>query len=88
LSESLRDRQILLIGGTGGLGAATTELLAAEQARLVVSYQSRQDRAQPFEKFGHLVQADITRAEDRNRLLDAAPEELLCRQPNRPLLPA
>lgn len=72
MPDSLRGRQVLLTGGTGGLGAATTELLAAEQARLILSYRSRQDRAQPFEKFGQLIQADITRAEDRNRLLDAA----------------
>jgi len=74
LPESLRDRQVLLIGGTGGLGAATTELLAAEQARLIVSYRSRQDRAQAFEKFGQLVQADITQSEDRRKLLGAAPD--------------
>ena len=74
MPESLRDRQVLLIGGTGGLGAATTQLLAAEQARLIVSYHSRRDRAQTLEKFGQLVQADITRPEDRKKLLDAAPE--------------
>ncbi len=74
MPESLRDRQVLLIGGTGGLGAATTELLAAEQARLLVSYHSRRDRAQAFEKFGQLVQSDITQSEDRKKLLDAAPD--------------
>src|SRR5260370_121340 len=54
--------------------AATTELPAAEQARLVVSYHSRRDRAQAFEKFGQLVQSDITQSEDRKKLLDAAPD--------------
>jgi NAD(P)-dependent dehydrogenase (short-subunit alcohol dehydrogenase family) len=73
LPESLRDRELLLVGGTGGLGAASTRLLAGEGARLVISYRSRQDRARDFKAFGTLVEADITQAEDRRKLLDAAP---------------
>ena len=74
MPESLRGRQVILVGGTGGVGAASTELLASEGANLIVSYRSRQDRARAFEKFGQVIQADITRQEDRAKLLDAAPE--------------
>ena len=50
---------IVLVGGAGGLGAATAELLAAEGAQVIVSSRSQG------------IQADITKAEDRKRLLDS-----------------
>ena len=59
--SSLAGREILLAGGAGGLGSATAELLAAEGAAVVIG--SRE----------HGLRADITRAEDRKRLLDAVP---------------
>ena len=74
MADSLEGRQVILVGGSGGVGSASTELLAGEGANLVIGYQSKQDRARAFEKFGRVVRADITRAEDRARLLDAAPE--------------
>jgi 3-oxoacyl-[acyl-carrier protein] reductase len=74
LADPLRGREVILAGGSGGVGAASTELLAAEGARLVISYRSNRERARGFEKLGRIVEADITRSEDRARLLDAAPE--------------
>jgi NAD(P)-dependent dehydrogenase (short-subunit alcohol dehydrogenase family) len=71
--DSLRGREIVVVGGAGGLGAASTELLAAEGARLVIGYRSREDRARQFEKLGKVIQADITQPEGRLALLDAAP---------------
>ncbi|MEO8125928.1 MAG: SDR family oxidoreductase [Bryobacteraceae bacterium] len=65
---------IVLAGGSGGLGAATAELLAAEAFPLVVSYRSNALRAEKLSGIAKLVQADITVAEDRARLLDAAPD--------------
>lgn len=53
---------IVLVGGAGGLGSATAELLRSEGARVVISSRSQG------------IQADITRAEDRTRLLDAVPD--------------
>jgi NAD(P)-dependent dehydrogenase (short-subunit alcohol dehydrogenase family) len=50
---------IVLVGGAGGLGSATAELLAADGANVIVSSRS------------HGIQADITKAEDRARLLDS-----------------
>jgi 3-oxoacyl-[acyl-carrier protein] reductase len=75
MAESLRGREIILAGGAGGLGQAVAELLAAEGARLVVSYRSNAERARRLEGSGaRIVQADITGPDDRKRLLDAAPE--------------
>lgn len=74
MPDALRGKQIVLAGGSGGLGSATAELLAAEGARLVVSYCTDAGRAAPLAAIARLVQADLTAAIDRKRLLDAAPE--------------
>jgi NAD(P)-dependent dehydrogenase (short-subunit alcohol dehydrogenase family) len=66
--------QIVLAGGSGGLGAATAELLAAEGSPLVVSYRSNAERAQKLSGIATLIQADLTIREDREKLLDAAPD--------------
>jgi len=70
----LRDRQVVLAGGSGGIGSATAERLSSEGARVVISYFRNADRAAPWRSRAAVVQADITRVEDRTRLLDAAPE--------------
>lgn len=57
----LNGLEVLLVGGAGGLGRPTAELLESEGARVIVSSRS------------HGVQADITQPEDRRRMLDAAP---------------
>lgn len=54
--------QIVLAGGAGGLGSATAELLREERAKVIVGSRS------------HGVHADITNAEERERLLEAAPD--------------
>lgn len=71
MPDTLRDREILLAGGTGGLGSATAELLAAEGARLVMSYRSNGARAERYKNLGTIVQADLASAADRERLLDS-----------------
>ncbi|MBZ5611151.1 MAG: SDR family oxidoreductase [Acidobacteriia bacterium] len=60
--STIEQRAILLVGGAGGLGSATAELLAAEGANVVVSSRSSG------------LRADITKADDRKRLLDAVPK--------------
>ena len=72
MPEPLRGKQIVLAGGSGGLGSATTELLAAEGAALVVSYRANAARAATLGAIARVLQADLGRAEDRARLLDAA----------------
>jgi len=61
----LRDRTILVAGASSGLGAVTARWLAEDGARVVASYRKR--------PIPDGIQADLTRPEDRRRLLDAAP---------------
>jgi 3-oxoacyl-[acyl-carrier protein] reductase len=74
LAETLRDREIVLAGGSGGLGSAVVQLLAAEGARLVVSYRSNREHAERLRGSARIVAADLTADADRHRLLDAAPQ--------------
>lgn len=74
MPESLQGREIVLAGGSGGLGSAAAELLASEGARLVVSYRSDAERAARLGDIATVVQADLTEAAGRKRLLDAAPQ--------------
>jgi len=71
--ETLRDREIVLAGGAGGLGSAAAEMLAAEGARLVIGYRRNAERTERWRDRATVMQADLTSAADRRRLLDAAP---------------
>ncbi len=73
MPDSLKGRQILVVGGAGGLGAATSALLAAEGAVLTVTYRANRERAEQLAGIARVVQADITSQEDRGRLLAAMP---------------
>lgn len=53
--------EILLAGGAGGLGSVTAELLTQDGARVTVASRS------------HGIRTDITKAEERARLLEASP---------------
>jgi len=57
----VRDLEVLLAGGAGGLGAATADLLNSQGARVVISSRV------------HGLRVDVTRAADRQRLLEAVP---------------
>jgi 3-oxoacyl-[acyl-carrier protein] reductase len=74
LPETLQGREIVLAGGSGGLGSAAAGLLAAEGAKLVLSYRANRERAERLHGSAHIVQADLSVDADRKRLLDAAPE--------------
>jgi NAD(P)-dependent dehydrogenase (short-subunit alcohol dehydrogenase family) len=54
--------EVLLVGGAGGLGSATSDLLKSQGANVIVSSRT------------HGIRADITVADDRKRLLDALPK--------------
>ena len=71
--QPLTGREIVLAGGAGGLGAETARALAAEGARLVVSYRSNAVRAEALAPMAVLRRADLASAKDRAALLDAAP---------------
>jgi NAD(P)-dependent dehydrogenase (short-subunit alcohol dehydrogenase family) len=72
MADSLRDREIVLAGGTGGLGSALATLLLEEGVRLTLSFYQQENRARGWENRATLVQADLTSAADRARLLAAA----------------
>lgn len=59
---SIAGREVLLVGGAGGLGSAAAELLEQEGAHVVISSRHRG------------LRADITKAADRKWLLDAVPK--------------
>jgi NAD(P)-dependent dehydrogenase (short-subunit alcohol dehydrogenase family) len=73
MPDSLVGREVILAGGAGGIGSAITELVVGEGARVIVSYRNNRDRAARWESSTTVVQADLTVAADRTRLLDAAP---------------
>src|SRR5262245_20025273 len=73
MPDGIRGMTVVLAGGSGGLGSAATALLAEEGAKLVVSYRENRARAEQLSTIATVVQADITSADDRRRLLDAAP---------------
>jgi NAD(P)-dependent dehydrogenase (short-subunit alcohol dehydrogenase family) len=70
---SLRGREIVLAGGAGGIGSAVTALLAGEGAKLAIGVHRHAGRATAWEQAARVVEADITQADGRRRLLDAAP---------------
>jgi 3-oxoacyl-[acyl-carrier protein] reductase len=76
----LAGRVVIIAGGTGGLGAATTMLLAREGAKLVVGFRSNRPRAEALRaavtsQTGEtisLVEGDLVLPEVRRVYLDAA----------------
>jgi len=60
--SSIEGLEILLVGGAGGLGSAAARLLESEGARVVISSRHQG------------LRADMTKADDRKRLLDAVPK--------------
>ncbi|MEW6208582.1 MAG: SDR family oxidoreductase [Acidobacteriota bacterium] len=78
--RSLADRSILIAGGAGGLGAATSALLASCGARLTIGYRSNRDRAEALKlalEAGYaasvqLTEGDISDAGTRAAYIEAA----------------
>jgi len=73
MEQTLREKEIIVAGGAGGLGIALTRMLIAQGARVIVSYVHNRERAESIEGVASVVPADLTRDEDRARLLDSAP---------------
>jgi NAD(P)-dependent dehydrogenase (short-subunit alcohol dehydrogenase family) len=69
----LHSKQIILAGGTGGLGSAVASLLLEDGARLTLSFLRQAQRAHQWEGRAAVMQADLISSSDRTRLLDAAP---------------
>jgi 3-oxoacyl-[acyl-carrier protein] reductase len=71
LTESLKGREVLLVGGSGGIGSALASMLLEEGARVTISYRSNRDRAERWRQSARVIQADITVSADRAKLLDS-----------------
>ena len=80
VDRPLAGRVVIVAGGTGGLGAATTVLLAREGAKLVVGFRSNRGRAEALRdavagQTGEtiaLVEGDLALPEVRHAYLEAA----------------
>lgn len=80
LEPSIAGRNVLLSGGTGGLGSAAAIALARDGANLICGYRSDRTRAERLraairERFSvgcELIQGDIGEASIRRRCIDAA----------------
>ena len=72
-SDSLQGREVILAGGSGGLGSVLTASLLAEGARVVLSYVRHRERAVRWEAAAAVLKADLAVTADRKGLLDAAP---------------
>lgn len=78
MSVSLRNfagREIILAGGSGGLGSEVAPILSKDGAKLIVSFChiENKPRADALSPIATIIQADVTNVDDRKRLLDAAP---------------
>ncbi len=64
--------RVLLVGGSGGLGRASAELLASDGWEVIVSYRQNAARAKAMPDIAKVIKADITDAVSRTHLLDEA----------------
>jgi NAD(P)-dependent dehydrogenase (short-subunit alcohol dehydrogenase family) len=80
---SLKGRVILVAGGAGGLGSATSALLARDGATVVIGYRRDREKAEAlrtvletrYARYGSVVElvgGDIGDAETRKRYVEAA----------------
>jgi NAD(P)-dependent dehydrogenase (short-subunit alcohol dehydrogenase family) len=77
--NQLAGKTVIIAGGTGGLGAATSTLLAREGAHLIIGYRKNRERAgklsesisKQFAGKAQLIEGEIASAEVRRNYLEA-----------------
>ncbi len=77
METGLRDRRVLVTGGSGGIGAACVRLFAAEGAEVVVHYHGGRERAEAAGG-DRVVQADLRDEADVARMFGEAGELDVC----------
>jgi 3-oxoacyl-[acyl-carrier protein] reductase len=78
VETGLEGKRVLVTGASGGIGAACARAFAAEGALLALHYHRGRERGEALaaELNAALLQADLTREEDAERLFAAASDSL------------
>lgn len=77
METGLRGKRVLVTGASGGIGSACVRAFAAEGAAIVAHYHHGRGRAEALGDV-QLVQADLTREEEVERLFAEAGELDIC----------
>jgi 3-oxoacyl-[acyl-carrier protein] reductase len=77
METGLRGKRVLVTGASGGIGSACVRAFLAEGAEVVAHYHRGSERAEALGSV-QLVQADLTREEDTDRLFEEAGELDVC----------
>jgi 3-oxoacyl-[acyl-carrier protein] reductase len=78
VDTGLEGKRVLVTGASGGIGGACARAFASEGALLALHYHRGRDRGEALatELDAVLLQADLTREEEANRMFEAAREAL------------
>ena len=77
METGLRGKRVLVTGASGGIGSACVKAFAAEGAEIVAHYHQGRERAEALGDV-QLVQADLTREEEADRLFAEAGDLDVC----------